>query len=200
MDDSGQQLILKPELLTSSLVSPHAHNFNSYMPYPAYKPFVVSTSLSSAKFWRSELVFPIYFAAFSALVLVSYGVLQLRSVRKFISRLSAQVAVEDEEDGLTEPEAPQHTGIFSDIKLHANKMGGVTIFTYKLLRLFGCLILVGLTIVTLIVDEQERATGLIEVWKKRSKKGQWKSSSGFTKAEWQQVALGLFYVRYRNEY
>ena len=117
------------------------------------------------------------------------------SFRSRVSRSNKETV--EETDETTTHEVIEHGGIFADIKMHVNEKGGPVIFAYKTLRLIGCLILVGLTIATLLMDENDRQTGFLESLKKKGKKKKKHapSSDEFTKAEWMQVALCLFYVR-----
>lgn len=88
-----------------------------------------------------------------------------------------------------------HGGILADIKVHIDAKGGPVIFTYKILRLLGCLGLVGMTIATLVIDENGRQTSFLEALKRKKKKKKKNASSdAFTEAEWLQVALCLTYV------
>lgn len=147
--------------------------------------------------WKNELLFPAYLAVFSATALILRGILSLKSVQGLISR--RRVDEEEEEDVTVEPTVSPHTGIISDVKTHIESMGGPTIFAYKVLRLVGCLVLVVLTIVTLVIDEEERekSDGFGVARKKHKGRKKKKSKSGFTDAEWLQVALCLTYVSAR---
>ena len=147
--------------------------------------------------WRNELLIPAYLSAFSILLLLLHALLSSKLVRRPVASKQPSEAIdEEEEEAITEPAASPHAGIINDIKTHVHSMGGPVIFTYKVLRLLGCLVLVVLTIVTLVIDEEQRTGtlgfGVAKKKHKGSRKG--KGGAGFTKAEWLQIALGLTYV------
>lgn len=143
--------------------------------------------------WANELFFPAYVAFFSATVLVLRGILSSGVVQGLSQ---SEDEVEDEvEDINVEPAVSSLTGIISDIKAHVQSMGGPITFSYKILRLLGCLVLVVLSIVTLVVDGEERVSSKgSEGTKKHRGRKKKTSKPGFTDAEWLQVALSLTYV------
>ena len=145
------------------------------------------------------MLFPAYFAALSVILLVLHGVWLSKPVQKLLARArpSRKPAIEEATEVVVE-EAPQHNGLIADLKNHINAKGGPVIFFYKVLRLVGCLALVGLTIATLVIDEHDRESSFIETLKKKKKKKKHASASdSFTELEWLHVALCLTYVRCR---
>lgn len=92
----------------------------------------------------------------------------------------------------------QPATFFGQVRAHIAIHGGGVIYTYKVVRLVGCLALLGLSIATLILEE----TGQIEnalfnitgKWGKKHPKHN-KKHAGFTNAEWVQVALVITSVR-----
>jgi hypothetical protein len=134
-------------------------------------------------------------------VLITSAVGQL--LARFTSRRKYERLDEDEDVPADGAVANPREGVMSDIRAHIQSMGGTEIFVYKLLRLIGCLTLVGLTIATLVIDEQTRdSSGLLDLLKKKKHKGKKKSnhSDSFSHDEWLQVALLLTYVRLHSRY
>lgn len=120
-------------------------------------------------------------------------------MQRLLTRLRSRKSEEEESDDeelIVEPSTSPHAGIIGDIKTHISSIGGPVIFAYKFLRLVSCVVLLGLTITTLIVDEWDRETSFLNALKKKSKekKGASSDAAAFTKAEWLQVALALTYV------
>ncbi|KAL5534538.1 hypothetical protein ACEPAG_1001 [Sanghuangporus baumii] len=143
--------------------------------------------------WKNTLLFPAYLAALSAVFIILKGVLGLKPVRSLVTRAFRRPITEETDDGIGQ-DVPEHGGILADIKMHIDAKGGPVIFTYKMLRLLGCLTLVGLTIATLVIDETDRQTGFLEILKKKKKKKKHARSDEFTEAEWLQVAVCLTYT------
>lgn len=72
--------------------------------------------------------------------------------------------------------------------------GGYIIFAYKIVRFAGCLALQGLSLATLILEENGRIEDLIfntskNHWGKKHRKYRHPKYNGFTGAEWLQVSL-----------
>ena len=125
----------------------------------------------TCRVWRDSLLFPAYLATLSAVSLIIKGALGLKWVRSLVSRVScSRKQTEEEIDEANAYEVVEHGGILADIKAHVNAKGGPVIFAYKTLRLIGCLLLVALTIATLVMDENDRQTGFLEVLKKKKRK------------------------------
>ncbi|KAH8120523.1 hypothetical protein DFH11DRAFT_1560461 [Phellopilus nigrolimitatus] len=172
----------------------------------AAKPLNGTSAFKSREtLWKNELLYPAYFAALSVTTLVLYAFVDSKPVQRLLTRLSLQRQGADdvangeleEDEAIVEAEASPHAGIIADIKAHVNSTGGPVIFFYKMLRMVGCLVLVGLTIVTLIIDEHEREIGLLMILKKKKKGNRKKAapfSDSFSDAEWLQVALCLAYT------
>ena len=146
-------------------------------------------------FWSSELLWPGYTALLSAFTLLIYIVYNSTLVQSLLARLfpSRKTFSEDESD--TDMPVSHGNGIIADIKAHIASKGGPVIFFYKTLRLAGCLVLVGLTIATLVADENERSSDILDILKKKKRKGKnMPVSDAFTHDEWYQIVLCLTYV------
>lgn len=146
------------------------------------------------------MLIPGYFAAFSAFLLVAHLIIASKPVQQLLGRIfSSKGGDPDPSDAPpVEPSPePPHAGIVSEVKAHIKSLGGSTIFLYKIVRLVGCLALVGLTIATVVRDEKGTAKAdAIDVLKKHwGKKGKHaRRNDGFTDREWLQVTLCLTYV------
>jgi hypothetical protein len=106
-------------------------------------------------------------------------------VRRARSRAFATTFSEDavEEDTSSET----HAGIVEETKAHVRKHGGVTIFTFKLLRLASALALLALFVTTLVLEEE----GEIHVKTTKHGKKHRKRYYVFTRAEWYQFVLAM---------
>lgn len=147
------------------------------------------------------MLVPAYLSIISVLILALRALISSKWFTKLWSRLrrsdKTSGRVFDAEVDADEPVIRTHAGIIADIQSHVKAKGGPIIFFWKLLRLAGCLTLVGLTMATLIIDEEGRESTLIDVLKKKKKKGKKKTdpiSDEFTLEEWLHVALCLTYV------
>ncbi|KAI5124482.1 hypothetical protein M0805_008364 [Coniferiporia weirii] len=153
--------------------------------------------------WKTELLFPAYFAILSTITLVLYAVGSSGPVRSLWARLSPSrkditqdEGEYDQQDDLPmEIEVSPRAGIVADIVAHTDAMGGPRIFLFKTLRLAGCLVLVGLTIVTLMTDEHEREDDVPDVLSQKRKgiRNETSAPGTFVDLEWVQVSLCLVY-------
>ncbi|KAF9017850.1 hypothetical protein BDZ89DRAFT_1094212 [Hymenopellis radicata] len=87
------------------------------------------------------------------------------------------------------------SGFLADFKRHVAENGGTTIFVYRVLRLVGNLVLLGLAITTLILDEIEDGNESVNVtgkWGKKHKKKKARKD-WLTKHEWIGAALCMTY-------
>lgn len=150
--------------------------------------------------WRNTLLLPVYFTAFSVIILLLQAIFSLKIVRSLAGRLfSSSYELIQDEDDVTPLAAPPtgRNGIFSDLKAHIKASGGATVFTYKAVRLLGCLSLLAFTIATaVILEEQSSASHFSSFLKKKKHGGKHENRDGYTfsTAEWLQVGLCLVYV------
>ncbi|KAK0192579.1 hypothetical protein F5146DRAFT_1040547 [Armillaria mellea] len=112
--------------------------------------------VQSKKKWLTDsFTIPLYVAVASAVVFLLQIVFSSRRVRRLFRRSTNAPIAADEEPQL-EPEAVfQPAGYFQDLKEHVSQNGGTKIFTYRVLRVVGCLVLLGLSIATLVLDVEE---------------------------------------------
>jgi hypothetical protein len=103
--------------------------------------------------WGDTLILPAIVAAASVVFLVihlfwasAWG----RKLRAFVFRTSEQE--------ITEPgPVIQPVGLVARVKEHVAQHGGITIFTFKLVRLVACLALLGLSITSLALTEARQS-------------------------------------------
>ncbi|PBK89813.1 ATP-binding cassette transporter [Armillaria gallica] len=103
------------------------------------------------KWFADSLIIPFYASIASVLILLIQG------VKGFLRR------VEDTKDGPVDTDeepaeidsAVRATDYLQHFKDHVFQSGGTKIFTYRVLRLVGCLGLLGLSIVSLVLDIKE---------------------------------------------
>jgi hypothetical protein len=130
------------------------------------------------------LLYPFYLTVFSAVLLLTHLL-----VRAFWPKSSAQ------EERRAEPRTRAHAGILEDTKRHIRNHGGLTIYLFKVLRLVGCLALLGITIAAFIISEEESGDSLLDSLKKKHKKKHRKVDGWPTPSEWTEIFLCITYVR-----
>lgn len=107
--------------------------------------------------WGNELLLPAYASAISVVLVCLYGIVFSKRRLSHMSRSRS----EDGDSG--EVEALQPTNPASDIsrvRKYIGRQGGLSIFSSKLLRLVGCMLLVGLTAATVVVEHKNEANAL----------------------------------------
>lgn len=125
-------------------------------------------------------------SALSAASLALYGIASLKRPRFLTTRNYVEEGHESVEPAAT-------SGLDADFKSHVQALGGSTIFAFKALRLFGCIILAALTLVTLLLKE---SFGTNDYWTLAQVSKQLALSPAiFRVVEWTQLALFLTYVR-----
>ena len=153
------------------------------------------------RIWLNNLLIPACVASLSATILLLHRIVASSAVKRLAARvIRSRKAVHDSDDEELDEvfvDVPNpNLGVLSDIKAHIDSMGGSIVFFYKMLRFVGCLVLVGLTIATLVLDEHQRGNGglLSQLRKRKEKKAKKRPSPTFTTSEWLQIALALTYV------
>ncbi|TDL28857.1 P-loop containing nucleoside triphosphate hydrolase protein [Rickenella mellea] len=156
---------------------------------------------SKTSIFLDTLLIPAYVAALSAIFLTLHLVFTSGPVKKIIARIFPRSNAVDPEDNSSLPNAtppPLHAGVVYEVKERIKLMGGSTIFLYKILRLLGCLALVGLTIATLVVDEgkpENKTSFMVQMKKHWGKKKKRRSTDeGFSHHEWLQISVLLTYL------
>ncbi|SJL07707.1 uncharacterized protein ARMOST_11057 [Armillaria ostoyae] len=121
------------------------------------------------KWLTDSFIIPLYVAISSAVVFLLQIVFSSRRVRRLFRRSTDAPIAADEEPQLDEA-VFQPAGYFQDLKEHILQSGGAKIFTYRVLRLVGCLVLLGLSITTLVLDVEENELATSGKWGKKHKK------------------------------
>ncbi|KAL0950640.1 hypothetical protein HGRIS_007428 [Hohenbuehelia grisea] len=98
----------------------------------------------AAPIYTDTLFIPTYIVGLSVVILLGH-LLYL-----FVSPTSHQHPT-----SVVDNTPPVNQGFFDDVKDHVKSHGGLTIFAFKLTRFLGCINLLGLTIVSLVLDELE---------------------------------------------
>ncbi|KZS93246.1 P-loop containing nucleoside triphosphate hydrolase protein [Sistotremastrum niveocremeum HHB9708] len=148
---------------------------------------VISTfAKTKGSIWLHPLLIPVYVALFSIFIFALHGIARIPAVSRLLVRWKLR-----EEPTETESDPPTHTGgLYTDIKEHIRKEGGLYIFSLKALRLAGCLTLVGLTIAVIISEKHDHAKTSEKHWGKKKKKGKKRNQDvWFTDDEWVQIGL-----------
>jgi hypothetical protein len=133
---------------------------------------------------------PTYFAIASAAVLLLHTILLLKPLQKHFARL-LPARVSPENALPEEPQVVHSAGFFAEAKDHILKQGGPVVFTYKVARLLGCLAFLGVSLATLLLQENEasRTDGfrILGKWGKKPKKKH--GHRLLSKEEWLQFAI-----------
>jgi hypothetical protein len=140
-------------------------------------------------------LFPIYVGTLSASLLLLHAILLSNPVRELLHPPHP-----DE----SEPENPQppenesiRVSLWADLKENINSNGGIVIWSFKVIRLLGVLILICLSVVSAINNPQSThgstlfAKFIEDLGKKRKGKG---GKSRLSNAEWIELAWTAFYV------
>ncbi len=145
--------------------------------------------------WLTDsFIIPLYVVIASAVIFLLQIVFSSRRVRRLFWRSTDAPIAADEEPQL-EPEAVfQPAGYFQDLKEHVSQSGGPKIFTYRVLRLVGCLVLLGLSIATLVLDVEENELETSGKWGKKHKKKP-RGDRWLKPREWLAASLCLTFVR-----
>ncbi|KAJ7102323.1 hypothetical protein B0H15DRAFT_943257 [Mycena belliarum] len=156
-----------------------------FVPHPSLVT-VISSFKSNHTIWADSLILPAIAAATSAVLLL----LHLFWASAWGRKLRALVSRTPEPEATDPPLALHPVGLVSEVKAHVVDHGGAVIFTFKLVRLVACLILLGLSVASLALTEARKTeAGQASVFGKWGNKHPKKKSSKFSVTEWLQVAM-----------
>ncbi|TFK76754.1 P-loop containing nucleoside triphosphate hydrolase protein [Pluteus cervinus] len=147
------------------------------------------THLLYLRIWRDTLMVPTYFVGLSVLVLLANVTASSRPYRSLHARMFG-AEDSDDEDPAEDTTSTTTTSISSEIRLHVAHHGGIVIFTYIIIRLLGCLALLGLSIFTAIEDELYPSNESVGFLRGRKKNG---SEPVLTTNETLALAMCMFY-------
>ncbi|KZP16764.1 P-loop containing nucleoside triphosphate hydrolase protein [Athelia psychrophila] len=148
--------------------------------------------LTSPSIWHDSLLVPAYISAASAALLIIHVIHLSKPAKRLYALIVPNLSL-----GTTELSGPeleqgiQPATFFGQVRAHIAIHGGGVIYTYKVVRLIGCLALLGLSIATFILEETGQIHFMYNItgkWGKKHPKRN-KKHAGFTNAEWVQVAL-----------
>ncbi|KAH6916799.1 ATP-binding cassette transporter [Coprinopsis sp. MPI-PUGE-AT-0042] len=135
-----------------------------YWPSRVFQPgFLVQTpgtydvyeglKVGRSNIWHDSIAIPSYVALASAFVLVVHVAVTSSRARKLWARITRREVVQ--ENRADEPVFAHRneTDITNDFAEHVAQHGGFTIFSFRVLRLLSCLVLLGLSVYTAIKDE-----------------------------------------------
>jgi len=146
--------------------------------------------------WEDSLILPPLFAAVSFLVIAVRYISRRKFVKEAWAHFTKNPIVEDEApepNVVTEP-----NGFLAELRYHAKSLGGVDIFTYRILRLLCVFTLVGLSAATFILDEAPslQTTTRGKHWGKKHKHN--RGGNTLTYWEWLDLAVSTTYVSYQR--
>jgi hypothetical protein len=125
--------------------------------------------------WNDILLLPVAFAAFSSIWLILRSIFLSTPVKKLCKRLFGSP-----EEELDEADEVSHQS-------HISALGGWQIFAFRILRLEGCLVLLGLSLATFIKNEGTEV-GTEELWIKLA------NVTSYSKSDWLQLSMCITYV------
>jgi hypothetical protein len=142
--------------------------------------------------WKDSLILPPLFAAISLLIIVVHYI----SARKFVKTVWARFTKDPiQEEESSEPNVvTDPNGFFAELRHHVESLGGVDIFTYRVLRLLSVFTLVGLSAATFVLDEapSPHTTTRGKHWGKKHR--QHRGGDTLTCLEWLDLAVSITYV------
>jgi len=140
--------------------------------------------------FSSTLFIPVYFGLLSAIVGILHIALLATPLKNYFVTPSSTAHT------VLYPEPDPPTGFSSAIKHNISSNAGLAIWTYKVLRLLGCMALVAFSVVAAVMSNDDTYHTEGKHWGKkhrgRHKKGG--RSSDFSDYTWIQIALTAFYV------
>ena len=141
--------------------------------------------------WRDSLIFPIYVSATSAVILVLHIALLSKTIKRLYTRLIPNSKPDDSEPFT--PARDQADYPAGRVQRHIASHGGTAIFAHSILKLIGCLALLGLSISTIMLEDKGPIDKLFFVMgRKHLDKEYWthgySTNAGFCEAERLQVA------------
>lgn len=145
---------------------------------------LISVSLRSS-IWKSTLLIPVYLALASGVLFLLHLLILATPLKRYFSPLSQ--GVPSTVDDL------QPIGIRSTIRANIRSNGGLAIWSYKLLRLLGCVALFGVTVSAAVITNDDTLHTSGKHWGKKKHRN--KNKHMFSNYEWILIFLSLFYVR-----
>ncbi|ETW87620.1 ABC transporter [Heterobasidion irregulare TC 32-1] len=130
------------------------------------QPSTQPTQLKNHVVWLHPLAIPAYIVVASIALLLLQTILSYRPLKKLL-RSSENELVEATRTNT-------QAGIFSETKEHVQRLGGWTIFSFRLVRLLSIMTLLGLSVTSFVFDEEgllngPNADSLSKLWGKGHK-------------------------------
>ena len=138
-------------------------------------------------------MFPIYIGALSAGLFLLHTILLSTSVRRLLYPPRADDP-EPENPRRPENESNIHVSLWAELKENVKSNGGIVIWSFKVFRLLGVLVLIALSVASAINEPQPaHESTLLDMFrgKKRKRKG---GKSPLTDTELIELAWVAFYV------
>ncbi|KAK1228101.1 hypothetical protein PQX77_008872 [Marasmius sp. AFHP31] len=144
-------------------------------------------------FWTSELILPLYIALASGLILLVHVLFTTTPLKNLLKKRKP-----DTESSTSQPISPPAEGLVEEVKVHVRDHGGASIFVCHLLRLACTLALLGLTILSLVLDVEDNepvgGIGAFSKKKKKKKKHIGRVSDELSTREWLEFAMCLTFL------
>jgi hypothetical protein len=159
--------------------------------------------------WKEPLVVPVYFSAFSALILVLQVLWRTEFIQKLVCRIrrsDVDPTVKLDQDNVPTP--PEDVGFFVELKHRIKQHGGVFPFSIKITRVLCCVVLLAISTVAFIQDEEvsDDDTRSFKGGFGKPPRGRKHRHSRerlreyFRHEEWIEVAMCVFYVRQQSAF
>jgi hypothetical protein len=144
--------------------------------------------LQRASLWSSTLMLPVYLACISLVIALLHVIVLATPLKKILLPHSASSRT------VLHSEPNPDTGFLGSIKVNIKSNGGLTIWLYKVLRLLGCLALLGVSIAAAVLASDDTLHTNGKHWGKHGRRRH-RHKHKFSAYEYIQIALCAFYVR-----
>ena len=163
---------------------------------------VLTNTAPNSKF-ANMLLIPVGCTLMSAVAFLLHVISTTGLAKRYLFKLLGK-HVDDAELVPTQPVVRQHAGFFSDLRLRIDGHGGGLIFAWKILRLLVSVALTALTVVAIVFSSEghgtigSREAGAFDGPTSNSHKSKKHHTHNrwLTSAEWTEVSLCVFYVRW----
>ncbi|KAH6916771.1 ATP-binding cassette transporter [Coprinopsis sp. MPI-PUGE-AT-0042] len=157
-------------------------------PYGVYEGLKAGHS----KIWYNSTAIPSYVALASTVVLVLHVIVASSRARTLWARITRREVVQESRTDEPVFVHRNETDITNDFAEHVAQHGGFTIFSFQVLRLLSCIVLLGLSVYTAIKDEDS----IVHIFGKKGKHGRKhrdKDHRQLSDKEWADLLLTMTY-------
>ncbi|KAF9015463.1 ATP-binding cassette transporter [Cyathus striatus] len=149
--------------------------------------------------WTNSLLIPFYATLASVVILLIHLILSSGPVQKLFTRIFSRASSPHEsESGTDTNTATSSQSLASDVDRHIKLHGGKTIFAFRMVRFLSCLVLLGFSITSAIIDDtadehHHSMPAFLSSWTKKHKRSGQRGPA-LSSGEWVDLALCLTYL------